>query len=75
MTRKEVRDWRRRWKLMNELELKELRTTPPEVCLQQLESMYASIDVLGCRAALEQGESAVRARWIRLKDKYGIRRK
>ena len=60
---------------MNELELEELRNTPPEVCLDQLESLYASVDVLGCRQALEEGEQEVRNRWIRLKDRYGIRRK
>jgi hypothetical protein len=75
VTRQEIEAWRRRWQLMNELELEELRSTPPEECLRQLEAMYASVDVLGCRAALEEGEAEVRGRWIRLKDRYGIRGK
>jgi len=75
MTKAEIHAWRRRWKIMNELELEDLRNTPPETCLRQLESLYASVDVLGCREALEAGEQKVRERWIRLKDMYGIRKR
>ena len=57
------------------LEVEELRSTSPEVCLQQLEAMYASVDVFGARESLAAGEEEVRARWNRIKDKYGIRRR
>jgi hypothetical protein len=57
--------------LMNELEREELRTTSPEVSLEQLESLYASVDYLGWREALQEGEAELRQKWIRMKEKHG----
>lgn len=70
----DIAAYRRRWEVMRELELEELRNSSPETCLNQLEALYASVDVLGLREALAEGEQAVRERWIRLKNKYGVRR-
>ncbi|MEX2175934.1 MAG: hypothetical protein WD872_16350 [Pirellulaceae bacterium] len=65
--------WLDRWKLMNELEEEELRATPPEVSLMQLESLYASIDHFGWREALQEGEAELRDTWIRAKVRYARR--
>ncbi len=69
----EGEEYLERYRLMNELEVEELRATPPETSLQQLESMYASIDFFGWREALKEGEAELRDKWIRIKERYGRR--
>jgi hypothetical protein len=62
-----------RWQAMQEAKLKDLRSTSPATALMQLESMYASVDVLGLREELCAGELEVREKWIRLREQYGCR--
>jgi len=75
MPTREMQGWLDHWKFVNELEEEELRNTPPEMSLRQLEALHASIDVFGWREELGKGEEEVRQRWILLKEKYGIRNK
>jgi hypothetical protein len=67
----EGREYLNRYRLMNEREAEELRNTPLEVSLQQLEALYASIDFFGCREALTEGDAEVREMWARAKRKHG----
>jgi hypothetical protein len=71
MPKPEAKTFLDRHRLMNQREEEELRATSPETSLQQLESMYASIDVFGWREALREGESELRERWARAKEKHG----
>jgi hypothetical protein len=61
-----------RWRLVNETEVAELRRTPLEVKLRQLEALMASVDALGWREVLASEEAVVRERWQRLRRAYGV---
>jgi hypothetical protein len=71
MTREEARAYVARWKLVNQAEIEELRATPTVVKLRQLAALMASVDELGLREALSEGEAEVRERWRRLREAYG----
>lgn len=60
-----------RWKSINEAEIEESRRTPVEVKLRQLDSLMRSVDALGWRKGLEEGEAEVRERWNRLRKVLG----
>jgi len=66
MTRAQALDYRRRWKLVNAREQRELRKTPVAVKFQQLAALMGSVDAMGWREALEEGVEEVRARWVKL---------
>ena len=69
MTKEEARQFKERWRLVNEFTIEEARRTPASVKLQQLELMYEAGRTLGWTEALKEGEDEVRERWRRLKDK------
>lgn len=73
ITKKEAREFKRRWKAVNEFELQELRETPPAKKLQQLSALMASVKAFpGWDEALKEGEAEVRERWLKLKRLYKV---
>jgi hypothetical protein len=56
-----------RWRLVAEFERDELRRTPPEVKLHQVEVLAEMAEALGWREALEADDGRVRDLWQRLR--------
>jgi hypothetical protein len=59
MTKAEGRAFKRRWRLVNEFEKKELQRTSLETKFRQLAALMASAKQLGWDDALSEGEAAV----------------
>jgi len=72
MTKAEARAFKRRWRLVNEFEKKELRRTSIETRFRQLAALMASAKQLGWDEALSEGEAEVWDRWQRLRKAYGV---
>ena len=70
MTKADALAWKARYELVNALELEELRTTPPEIKLQQLASLFAMALGMGWDKQLEAEKAMVRDRWIRWRRMY-----
>jgi O-methyltransferase involved in polyketide biosynthesis len=70
MTKAQARAWRKRWKLVNAREMQELRSTSPEIRLQQFNNLLAWAQQLGWTEELRRGEADVRERWIRLRKAF-----
>jgi hypothetical protein len=73
MTSAKAKAWNERWERVNAAEEEELRASTPEEGLDQLESLYASIDFFGWRDALGEGEEELRAKWIKAKARHAKR--
>lgn len=69
MTKEEASQFKERWKLVNEMTIKETRRTPLAVKLYQLALMYEAGQTLGWAEGLKEGEDVVRERWRRLKER------
>jgi hypothetical protein len=67
-----MRDWKDRWKQVNQAEIEELRRTSPETKLRQLAALMASVDQMGWRESLDAEAALVRERWNQLRRAYGI---
>lgn len=71
MTKKEARDYVKRWRLVNEALDEELRNTPFEVKFQKMDAAYRMAVGLGflprMKAEKRKNENEVRRRWLRLK--------
>jgi len=67
ITKAEARAWRRQWRLVNEAEIQERRTTPIEKKFRQLAAMMQTALVLGWKTSTPEEIEAIRERWIRLK--------
>jgi hypothetical protein len=67
MTRQEALAYRARWIALREVELRELRETPPQRKLRQLAALHAAAVALRWNTADPSGEDAVRERWNRLR--------
>ncbi len=72
LTREQAQAFRARWRRVNAAEIEELRQTPPEIKLAQLESLLRSVDALGWTRGLEAEEQEVRRRWQRLRQAAGV---
>jgi hypothetical protein len=57
----------RRWEMVRDAEVRELRRTPMETKLQQLASLMASRHVFGPEPDREAETRVVRERWARLR--------
>lgn len=72
MTKKEGRDYLKRWRLVNNALTEELRRTPVEVKFQQMDAAYRMAVGLGflqkMKAVKQDTEDEVRRRWLRLKN-------
>jgi hypothetical protein len=60
-----------RYKLVNEFEIGELRSTSIEVKLEQTNALMAAVHQMGGTQALADEEAEVRERWLCLKRAYG----
>jgi hypothetical protein len=56
------------WKAFHEFELEELRSTPADVKLRQLDALRGLFDRPDQRSMLEQEDQAARERWTRLRE-------
>jgi hypothetical protein len=72
MVAEEAQVYLERWQSVSAREREELRATPPAEKLRQLASLLASVDAMGWRDALAEGEDVVRERWIKLRKAYGV---
>lgn len=69
MNKDEARQFKARWKLVNDFLQEEARHAPVSLKLQQLAVMYEAGNALGWTDALKEGEEEVRERWRRLKER------
>lgn len=67
LSKAEAIAFRNRWKLVNEREAEELRSTSAEVRLQQFNTLLGWAHQLGWTEALGEGEAEVRRRWAQLR--------
>jgi hypothetical protein len=71
VTPDDARQYLERWKLVEEREIKELRTTPIEIKAKQLAALMASRDIFGEDPDRDRGVREVQARWARLRKALG----
>jgi len=69
ITKSEARAWKRRWKIINDFERKELRRTPLETKLRQLAAMMRMARELGLDRTDDEEVKAIRKVWVRMKRK------
>lgn len=72
MTKEEARQFKARWKLVNDVVIEEVRRTPLSTKLQQLEVMYEAGQALGWTDALREGEEEVWKRWQFLRERQDV---
>lgn len=73
ITKKEAREFKRRWKSVNKAEIQELRKTPLAKKLLQLSALMASVKAFpGWDEALSAEDDEVRNRWNRLREAYNV---
>ena len=70
MTGEEARQFKARWKLVNEMTAEETRNATISLKLRQLALMYEAGQTFGWADALKEGEEEVRERWRRLREKF-----
>jgi hypothetical protein len=68
MNREEARQYKARWRMVNEHTAREAREATPASKLEQLALMYDAAQALGWADGLMDGEEEVRERWRRLKE-------
>jgi len=71
ITPAEARAYLRRWELVKEIELIELRRTSMDVKLRQLSALMASRGLFGPDPEREKGVLLVRERWACLRQALG----
>jgi len=71
ITPAEAQAYFRRWELVREIELIELRRTSMEVKLRQLSALMASRGIFGVDPQRQSGVQLVRDRWARLRQASG----
>ena len=71
MTKLDALEYVARYKLVNEFEIAELRSTSIEAKLEQTNALMAAVRQMGWTDALAEEEAEVRERWLRLKRAYG----
>jgi hypothetical protein len=67
LSKAEARAFRARWRLVNDREELELRSTPANVKLLQFNTLLAWAREFGWTTDLGEGEAEVRLRWARLR--------
>ena len=72
MTKAEAEAWKKRWRLVNELEVQELRSTSMDLKVRQLGTLMRLAFHLGWVDKLAAEEQEVRSRWQRLRKGYGF---
>ena len=72
MNREELLVYKRRWQLVEEREIEELRAASPEHKLRQVAALMASMDAMGWREDSE-ADLVVWTTWQRLRERLGSR--
>ncbi len=72
ITKKEAREFKGRWRLVNEAEQRELRRTSPAQKFRQLTVLMQWVKGFGWEKALKTEEAEVRKRWLKLKRLYNV---
>jgi hypothetical protein len=75
MTKEDARAWKERWRLVNEFEIHETRTTPLLTKYRQFLELLHWGRALGWTEKLGEGEEEVRQRWRRLREIYRAKEK
>ncbi len=70
MTRDDILAYQRRWRLVEEREIAELRAASPEHKLRQVAALMASVDAMGWREGLKD-DPPVWKTWQRLRERLG----
>ena len=70
ITKQQAREFKERWKFVNDFIAEEIRNTPAEVKLQQLSTMF--IVGQSRSSAFLAEEQEVRNRWLLLKQKINV---
>jgi len=71
ITPDEARAYFKRWELMSEAEIAELRRTPAATKIRQLAALMESRHLFGPEPDREEGVRLVRERWARLRQAMG----
>ena len=71
ITPAEALAYSRRWEMVKEVELIELRRTSMDVKLRQLSALMASRGIFGVEPQRQNGVQLVRDRWARLRQASG----
>ena len=71
MTPTQARAYLKRWAIVNQFEIEELRRTPMELKLQQLSALMASRHLFAADSTREKGVRQVRMRWAKLRKALG----
>jgi hypothetical protein len=71
VTPAEAQAYLKRWELVKQIELTELRRTSMDVKLRQLSALMASRDLFGVDPERAHGVQLVRERWARLRQALG----
>jgi hypothetical protein len=71
MTVDDVRAWAERWREVERAEIAELRSTPPELKLRQLDALAQSASLFDWSSSDEENET-VRELWMTLRRRSGI---
>ncbi len=72
ISKEEARQFKERWRLMDEAMEDEARRTTLALKLHQLALMYEAGVALGWTESLREDEDEVRERWRRLKEKFNV---
>lgn len=72
MTRDDLLAYAKRWQLMEEREIEELRTASPGHKLRQVAALMASIDAMGWRDGPDE-DMRVWRMWQRLRERFVTR--
>ncbi|NIR48808.1 hypothetical protein GWO43_10275 [candidate division KSB1 bacterium] len=71
ITKEQASAFRKRWQVINELEIRELRRTTMEEKLGKTAVLMASVESMGWSDPDHQEEAEVWERWRRLREIYG----
>jgi hypothetical protein len=70
MTTEDGRAFKRRWQLVNQMEIEELRQSAAETRLRQFFTLQSWTRSFGWQSALEEGLDEVRRRWALIRKRY-----
>ncbi|HVG31293.1 MAG TPA: hypothetical protein VM864_16400 [Pyrinomonadaceae bacterium] len=73
MDKEEARQFKARWRMVNDFTDREAREATLALKLEQLAVMYEAAQALGWAEGLRTGEEEVRARWQKLRELYRAR--
>jgi len=72
MTKDEARNFKDRWRMVNELTSREIRNATPEIRLQRLRTVFASVQLFPAKHRSIEEDERVRVRWNQLKDRLHV---